>query len=121
MMKAAQALDAWLSRFNLPVYLAQNVPDDAELPYITIPLNQPEWSRQATFYIQPWYYTTSNAQPIAKADEIIGEIGEGVRIPFDGGVIVLWPESPLIQLLVDGDVRSAYINLSINVYQMPGE
>ena len=121
MMKTAQALNAWLQRFGLPVYLAQDVPDEAELPYITIPLSEPEWRFQSSFYIQVWYRTRSNVEPITKADEIVAAIGEGVRIPFEGGVIVLWPSSPLIQTLVDGDYRSAYINLAINSYHLPGE
>jgi hypothetical protein len=121
MMKTAAALSTWLSRFGLPVYLAQDVPDGAELPYMTVPLSEPEWNRQGSYYIQVWYRTKSNAQPITKADEIVGEIGEGVRIPFDGGIVVLWPSTPLIQMLVDGDVRSAYINLAINSYHMPGK
>ena len=120
MMETAKALSKWLAQFGLPVYLAQDIPDEAELPYITIPLTEPEWRQQASFYIQVWYRTKSNVEPLGKADEIAGTIGEGIRIPFVGGTVVLWPASPLIQMLVDGDVRSAYINLFINSYHMPG-
>lgn len=120
MTSAAQALSDWLEQFELPVYLSNDVPDDAEAPYMTIPMNEPEWNAQATFYIQIWYRTRTNVELMSKADEIVSAIGTGVVIDCDGGHVVLWPESPLIQLIVDGDYRSAYINLSINSYTMPG-
>lgn len=120
MMKAMQALSDWIEQFGLPVYPTTAVPDDATLPYITIPLTDPEWSQKASFYIQPWYRTESNATVIAKADEIVAAIGTGVIIPYTGGYLVIWPETPLIQVMVDGDFRSAVINLSINSYHMPG-
>lgn len=120
MMSMATALSGWLTRFGLPVYLSVDVPDDAVLPYITIPLTQPEWSSKATYYIQVWYRTKTNVPVIDKADEVISAIGTGVRIPCNGGYVVIWPETPIIQMMIDGDVRSAYINLSVNSYQMPG-
>lgn len=120
MMSTAKALSQWLSQFGLPVYLFADVPDDAVVPYITIPLNEPEWDKKASFYIQPWYRSTSNLDLIAKADEITAAIGRGVVIDCAGGHIAIWPETPLTQLMVDGDFRSVYINLSINAYHMPG-
>ena len=63
----------------------------------------------------------SNLDSLAKADEIVAAIGEGIRLPIDGGYVVLWPETPLVQAMPpNGDVRPAYINLSINAYHMPG-
>ena len=44
-----------------------------------------------------------------------------MNIPIDGGYLVIWPETPLVQIMVDGNYRSAYINLSINTYHIPGE
>ena len=95
----------------------------SELPYLTYPLTEPEWNRQGTFHVTVYFrHKTSNLVSLAKADEIVQAIGEGVRLPVDGGMVVLWPQSPLIQALPpDGDVRGAYINLAINAYHMPGE
>lgn len=121
MTKAAEALYAWFTQFDLPVYLADDVPDEAELPYITVSLQEPEWNMKATLAVQVWYYTKSNVQVMSKADEIVGSIGQGLRIPFDGGMVILWPETPLAQLIVEDNVRRAYINLSINSYHLPGE
>ena len=120
MRATAKALHEFFSSFGLPAYTVESVPDDVQVPYLIYPLNEPEWDRKATFYVQGWYRTTSNAQLSAKAEEIVKEIGTGIR-PYTGcGVISIYPDSPLVQLMTDGDYRSFYINLSINVYQMPG-
>lgn len=120
-MKAtAKALKEFVGGFGLPAYTTQSVPKDVQAPYLTYPLTEPEWSQKATFYIQGWFRTTSNAELTAVADRILREIGTGLTINTESGYLVIYPESPLCQMLTDGDYRSFYINLSINVYQMPG-
>ena len=120
MRATAKALKQFVGGFGLPAYTTQSVPKDVQVPYLTYPLTEPEWNQKATFYIQGWYRSTSNADLSAKADQIIKEIGTGITISTDSGYLVIYPESPLVQLMVDGDYRSFYINLSINAYQMPG-
>ena len=120
MRATAKALKQFVGGFGLPAYNVQSVPKDVQVPYLTYPLIEPEWNQKATFYIQGWYRTTSNAELTAKADQIISEIGTGVTISTDSGYLVIYPETPLVQMMVDGDYRSFYINLSINAYQMPG-
>ena len=120
MRATAKALKQFVGSFGLPAYTVQSVPKDVNVPYLTYPLTEPEWNQKATFYIQGWYRSTSNAELTAKADQIIEYIGTGITINTDGGYLVIYPESPLVQMLVDGDYRSFYINLSINVYQRPG-
>ena len=121
MFNTAAALTTFFSGFGLPAYAEDSVPDDVALPYITFSLSVAEWNQKASMYAQVWDRTTSNTGIIRKADQITAAIGDaGVRIPVDGGYLVIWPESPLIQIMVDGDFRSAYINLSINAYQLPG-
>jgi len=121
MYQAAAALKRFFGGFDLPAYQVGSVPDDTPLPYITYSMNAPEWNQKASMYAQVWDRTTSNTELIQKADQITQAIGPmGKNIPFDGGYLVIWPESPLIQIMVDGDFRSAYINLSINCYQLPG-
>ena len=107
--------------FDLPAYAVGSVPEDAELPYITYSMSVPEWNQKASLYAQVWDRTKSNTRIIQKADQITRAIGDnGIRIPVDGGYLVIWPESPLIQIMIDGDTRAAYINLSINSYNLPG-
>ena len=120
MRATAKALKTFVSSFGLPAYTSQTVPKDVNVPYLTYPLTEPEWSEKATFYIQGWYRTTSNAELAAKADQIVEYIGTGITLTTDSGYLVIYPESPLVQLMTDGDIRSFYINLSINAFQMPG-
>ena len=121
MYRTAAALKTFFSGFGLPAYAADSVPDDVELPYITYSISVPEWNQKASLNAQVWDRTTSNAGIIRVADQITAAIGEnGIRIPVDGGYLIIWPETPLIQIQVDGDFRFAYINLSINSYHLPG-
>lgn len=120
MRQVASALKTFASGFGLPAYANGSVPDPVELPYITFPVVEPEWDKKASFHIQIWHRSTTNTELLAKADQICREIGTGIIISMESGYLAIYPESPLIQLLVDGDFRSAYINLSINAYHVPG-
>lgn len=120
MYQAAAALKEFFSGFGLPAYAVDSVPDDVTLPYITYSLSVPEWNQKATLYAQVWDRSKSNTRIIKIADQITAAIGEGKNIPCEAGYLAIWPETPQIQILVDGDFRSAYINLSINAYNMPG-
>ena len=120
MYQAAAALKTFFGGFDIPAYQVGSVPEDTPLPYITYSVSVPEWNQKATMYAQVWDRTKSNAGIIRKADQITQAIGQGLKIPFEGGYLVIWPESPLIQIMVDGDFRSAYINLSVNTYNLPG-
>lgn len=120
MMEVAKALKTFASGFSIPAYATETVPKDIDVPYITYPNTEPEWDKKASWHMQIWYKTTSYAEMIAKADEICREIGTGITISMDNGYLVIYPESPLVQTMVSGDYRSAYINLSINAFIMPG-
>lgn len=122
MISTAQALYGFFSGFGIPAYNNQLVPDDAELPYLTYPLTEPEWRAPATFYVNVYYRDKdSNYAALSKADEIAQAIGEGIRIPCADGTIAIYPQNPLIQALpTENDVRAAYINLQINVYHAAG-
>ena len=120
MTQTARAMKTFASSFGLPAYSMDTVPDDVTLPYITFPVKEPEWNQKTTWYLQGWYRTKSNAELVAKADEILREIGTGLIISMEGGYLVIYPETPLVQFIVDDDTRSFYLNLSINAYHSPG-
>ena len=121
MQKATAAIKSFFSGFDLPAYQEGSVPDDVTLPYIVFSISSPEWNQKASMYAQVWDRTKSNSRIARIADQITAEIGEGKKIPLSGsGYLVIWPETPLIQIQVDGDFRYAYINLSINSYHLPG-
>lgn len=120
MRATAKALKEFFGSFGLPAYTEDSVPDEITVPYLTYPLKEPEWNQKTTMYLQGWFRTTSNAELTAKADEITAAIGTGIKIDTGVGYLSIYPETPLVQMLTDGDYRSFYINLSINAYQMPG-
>lgn len=118
------ALGQWLSQFGT-WYAENDVPDDAVLPYGTVPLKDTEWDQPTTFYLQ-WYARTNDSTSlVAKVDQIAAAIGtQGAIIKYgngtDTGFLWIRAETPFSQILIDGDIRRAYINLSIKSYHMPG-
>lgn len=121
MLNTAATLKTFYSGFGIPAYTLESVPDEVELPYITYPLTEPEWNEQASTYCQVWYPKNQLADLLAKADQITAAIGAtGIKFAQSGGYVILYPSTPLIQILTDETTQSAYINLSINAYHMPG-
>lgn len=120
MMSASAATQAWLESFGWPVYGAEDVPAGAQVPYITYTLKEPSWDQKTGVNIQLWAYKKDNTTLMYKADEICAAIFAGVRIPCDGGLVVLWPDNPLQQVIRDGNYRRVLILCSENAYHCPG-
>lgn len=120
MTAAMQAMYEFFAGFGLPAYAEGFVPDDAELPYITFSTPQSGLDQKASQYVRVWYEGTDNSVPAQKADAIIAAIGNGIMLTTDSGAVVIWPESPLVQVEKEedgiSDVCYAYINLSIKDY-----
>ena len=121
MLNVAETLKTFFSGFGLPAYTLSSVPDEVELPYITYPLTQPEWSEQATMYCQVWYPKNNLGSLLRKADQIAKAVKDGRRFRLPDGYMVLYPSTPLIQIMTDEHTQSAYISLLINAYHMPGD
>jgi hypothetical protein len=119
--KTAEALKTFFGGFSIPAYTLDSVPEDVDLPYITFPLIEPEWSEQANFYCQVWYRKQNLGALLAKADQVVAAIGTGKVIPITGGYLAIYPSTPLMQTMTDDYSQSVYINLAINAYHMPGE
>ena len=107
------------SFFNsiMPAYAETSVPDDAVFPYLTYQLSLNAWDRGETaLAINMWFYTTSEAIPNAKAQELSDAIGYGgVTLPCDGGFIWLKRGSPWCQNLrddTDPNIKRRYINVT---------
>ena len=120
MASTAKALNSFFNGFGIPAYSNNSVPDEIAVRHITYSMNDPEWSQKASLYCEVWDRSTSNEFILSKADAIIREIGEGIVISCDGGFIRINLENPIVQVRVDGDYRSAYINMSMNAFHMPG-
>lgn len=121
MTSVATALNTFFNSFDIPAYTADTVPDDVVAPYIAYKVSEPEAFEKASGYAQVWYRTKSNAVVFAKSDAIVAAIGFSKQIDLaNGGHLVIYPETPVTQLMVNGDYRAAVVNFSINAYHMPG-
>ena len=121
MLNTAMTLKTFFSQFGIPAYTLDSVPEEVELPYIVYPLTEPEWNEQTNFYCQVWYRKQNLGALLAKADQVLAAIGTGITIPMTGGYLTLYTSTPVIQIMSDDYAQSAYINLAINAYHMPGD
>jgi hypothetical protein len=114
----AKALYAFYSGFGIPAYTEDNVPSDAQLPYITYTLPQSEVFSGATHQVRVWYYGESNAPVNAKVDEIIAAIGQGVKLKAKNGFIIIYPGTGTLaqNQPSDDETRIVYLNLEIHCY-----
>lgn len=119
-MTKAEALYAFFSSFGIPAYASSAVPEDAVFPWLTYDLSTSAWDgdngSEVSLTVNLWYYTTSEAAPNAKADELSKAIGYGGKLlPCDEGVIWLKRGSPWCQSLHDDSdsmIKRRYINIT---------
>ena len=105
---SAQVMDA---------YAASAGPDDVTFPYLTYGLITSAWDGgEAGLTVNMWFYTTSEAVPNAKAQELSDAIGYGgVTLPCDGGFIWRRRGAPWCQNLqddTDPKIKRRYINVT---------
>lgn len=115
-MTKGAALQAFFSQF-MDAYAASSVPDDVVFPYLTYELTTSAWDGgEVGLTVNLWFYTTGEAVPNAKAQEISDAIGYGgVTLPCDGGFIWLKRGSPWCQNLqddTDKNIKRRYINVT---------
>ena len=115
-MTKGAALQAFFSQF-MDAYAASAVPDDVTFPYLTYELITSAWEGgEVGLAVNLWFYTTSEAAPNAKAQELSDAIGYGgVTLPCDGGFIWLKRGSPWCQNLqddTDKNIKQRYINVT---------
>ena len=104
MLNTAKALQEFWSSFQLPAYTTETVPDDQDVPYITYSLSETEPLEPLTHFAKVYYRSTSNADLLAKVDEILAvfhQNGDTVRMECEGGYVVL--RNPTVQLMTDQD------------------
>lgn len=120
-MTKAAALQQFFSSFGIPAYASSAVPDDAVFPWLTYDLSTSAWDDgNVSLTVNLWYYTTSEATPNAKAQEISDSIGRGGAIvPCDGGYIRLLRGNPFCQSLHDDSdsmIKRRYMNITARYY-----
>lgn len=116
-MTKAAALYQFFSSFDMPAYTSASVPDDVTFPYLTYELITSAWEGgEVGLTVNLWFYTTSEAAPNAKAEELSTAIGRGgVRLKCDDGYIWLKRGSPWCQSLSDETsptIKRRYINVT---------
>lgn len=120
-MTKAAALQQFFSSFGIPAYASSAVPDDAVFSWLTYDLSTSAWDDgDVSLTVNLWYYTTSEATPNAKAQEISDSIGRGgAMVPCDGGYIRLMRGDPFCQSLHDDSdsmIKRRYMNITARYY-----
>ena len=115
-MTKGAALQAFFSQF-MDAYAASAVPEDVTFPYLTYELITSAWDGgEVGLTVNLWFYTTSEAVPNAKAQEIADAIGMGgMLVPYDGGAMWIKRGSPWCQNLQDDtgkNIKRRYINVT---------
>ena len=116
-MTKEQALHQFFNQFDITGYRNTSVPDDVIFPYLTfdVPISSFE-EDPVSITLNLYYYTDSEAEPDAKAEQIRNAIGMGGKLlKCDGGVIWLKWGSPWCQSLVDdtdATIKRRYINIT---------
>lgn len=89
----ATALHTFFSSFGIPDYVEHNEDEDAQLPYITHELIQPDWGVNQSFSAKLWYNDSDYRRITAKVNEIRKALGNGISISWDSGIMYLWADS----------------------------
>lgn len=113
-MNAEQALHTFWSRFSLPAYDENSVPDSAQLPYITYSISYDSFDNNVSMSVSLWYKSTSWEDITLKAKEIIDSIGHGgIILKTDRGGIWLKRGNPMYQRIGNEDrtIKRIYLNI----------
>jgi len=116
-MDKTQAYYALWSRFGIPAYDEQSVPDDAELPYITYEVVLDDYDNGIITTASLWYRGTSWAEIDEKLNAITDVISVISPLPIDGGFMYVTKASPWCQRMADETDRTIkryLLNVGVN-------
>lgn len=117
-MTQDKAIYQFLSSFGMTAYAEAAVPEDAVFPFLTYELITGAYNQRTTITVNLWFYTSSEAEPNAKAAEISAAIGMGgITIPCDGGALWIKRGTPWCQSLRDetnNNIKRRYLLLDID-------
>ena len=119
MTNVARTLYGFFSSFGLSAFPEYLVPDDAQLPYITYQLAEPDWKDSTTIYARVWYRSTSLTEISRKVDVIRAAVGQGLSIPTATGGIMLTKGTPFVQYMpMEGDdtLQVMYLLFDLHAY-----
>lgn len=114
-MTKAQALQSFWSGFGLPAYDSTDVPDNAQMPYITYSVSTDSLDNVVNMNASLWYRTSSWKDITDKADQIAEAIVKmnPPSIQLDNGRLYIAKGTPFAQRMSDedGNVRRIYLNI----------
>ena len=122
-MTKEQALHQFFNQFGITGYRNTSVPDDVIFPFLTYdtPISSFE-EDPVSITLNLYFYTDSEADPDAKAEEIRKAIGMGgVLLNCDGGAIWLKWGVPWCLSLVDEtnrNIKRRYINITAEYFTL---
>lgn len=109
-----KALYTFFNSFGCKAYINSDVPDMANMPYITY---QVKVGGDMLHTCQVLIYEKSEnyINVMNRAKAIVNTIGEGYSIPTEQGAIYVYLGSPTIQNFVqpDNNIKCLYLNLYI--------
>lgn len=101
----------------LPAYIENQVPSDAEYPYITYTVSYANEFEDNLIQCRIWTKSDTTFEVRKYADQIAENVGNGVLFKCrEGGKMWVKAGTPFIQFITDEDItiKSAYINLNTN-------
>ena len=110
---------SYFNSFGINGYLEDNIPQGAELPYITYPLISTDNFDKTPFNIKVYYSGTSVVPCFNKAQEILKNIGNGKTFKDENILITLFKGNTPLQVTSLDEVMLGYIQTEINVVELP--
>lgn len=115
-MNKIQALHSFWNSFGLKAYDETDVPDNAELPYITYESMFDDF--KSTLYLSAslWYYGTGMTEISTKMLDIESQIGKGGKIvKYNNGAFWIRKGSPFAYRMQDTNdmIRRVILNVII--------
>jgi hypothetical protein len=111
MTEVARALNSFWNSFSIPAYVEDNVPNDAQFPYITYTVAEPDWGNPASIQARVWYKDTSRVGINSKVSDIKQAIGEGKSIKTDTGYVVIYRDINFAQNQPYDDIGQSNIKV----------
>ena len=113
-----QAIDTFWNSFGIPAYDESDVPDDAEMPYITYHAEVGGFEEPVLLSGSIWYRDSSWKDVSLKADEISDLLDEYLMFKIKGGYIFMNKGNPFAQRFPDEDdsVRRIIINIDAEFF-----
>lgn len=89
-MTKAAALYAFFNSFGWTAYAVEDVPEDADFPYLTYELSTGAFGDETSPTVELWHHSESNVPINRKAQEISDKCKNGAYITYDGGGAIVY-------------------------------